>query len=425
MRILVVSNLYPPDVMGGYELGCRQVVDALIARGHEVRVLTSIPRKPAQNPPFVRRTLRLSDIWDSYQFAHAPPVSAHLLQHESHRINAANVHALLAEIDDFRPEVAYPWMLAGVGGLGLLAAIQHQGVPWCWHLMDDVPTLLCTAAGRLVPSLARALGRDLGGRFLACSRQVVDEIEAAGIRLPGPVEVVPNWVEHVDGPVRRDYLQEGILRIATAAGRLERKADKGVDLLIEAAALLRSRGLETFQVDIFGPVLDGEFEAMILRAGLGRHVRLMGPRTQAELASAYSAYDLFAFPTRPREPFGFAALEAAAAGCVPVATQTCGLAEWFVHGVHVLKAPRTAEAFASTFADVMTSRVEIASIGRRVARVVRRDFAIGAIVPRIEASLAAAAAEGVCPRGSQADTYRLAVLAEKLTRVMVPASLSA
>src|SRR5207237_4333070 len=29
VKILVLSNLYPPDVIGGYELVCAQVVDAL------------------------------------------------------------------------------------------------------------------------------------------------------------------------------------------------------------------------------------------------------------------------------------------------------------------------------------------------------------------------------------------------------------
>ena len=51
-------------------------------------------------------------------------------------------------------------------------------------------------------------------------------------------------------------------------------------------------------------------------------------------------------PDPRREPFGFAPLEAAARGCVPIMSQACGIAEWFVHGVHFLKAPRTAEAFA-------------------------------------------------------------------------------
>jgi hypothetical protein len=43
VKILVVSNLFPPDVLGGYEILCAQVCRALRARGHEVRVLTSAP----------------------------------------------------------------------------------------------------------------------------------------------------------------------------------------------------------------------------------------------------------------------------------------------------------------------------------------------------------------------------------------------
>ena len=41
MKILVISNLYPPHSIGGYEERCRQIVDRLIERGHEIRVLTS------------------------------------------------------------------------------------------------------------------------------------------------------------------------------------------------------------------------------------------------------------------------------------------------------------------------------------------------------------------------------------------------
>ena len=48
VKILVLSNLYPPDVIGGYELGCRQAVDALRALGHDVRVLTTAPRVPVE-----------------------------------------------------------------------------------------------------------------------------------------------------------------------------------------------------------------------------------------------------------------------------------------------------------------------------------------------------------------------------------------
>jgi hypothetical protein len=37
----VVTNLYPPHHIGGYELGCRDVVEKLRSRGHAMRVLTS------------------------------------------------------------------------------------------------------------------------------------------------------------------------------------------------------------------------------------------------------------------------------------------------------------------------------------------------------------------------------------------------
>ena len=41
MRILIVSNLYPPHYEGGYEVRCAQVAEALTRAGHDVCVLTS------------------------------------------------------------------------------------------------------------------------------------------------------------------------------------------------------------------------------------------------------------------------------------------------------------------------------------------------------------------------------------------------
>jgi len=41
MRILAVNGFYPPYPITGYDLGCRDIVEALRARGHEIKVLTS------------------------------------------------------------------------------------------------------------------------------------------------------------------------------------------------------------------------------------------------------------------------------------------------------------------------------------------------------------------------------------------------
>ena len=41
MKILIVTNLYPPHYLGGYEVYCTQVAEALQRAGYQVRVLTS------------------------------------------------------------------------------------------------------------------------------------------------------------------------------------------------------------------------------------------------------------------------------------------------------------------------------------------------------------------------------------------------
>ena len=64
MRILAITNWYPPHHYGGYELSCFDVMTRLEARGHEVAVLCSDQRLPTADPPtaherVVDRSLRL------------------------------------------------------------------------------------------------------------------------------------------------------------------------------------------------------------------------------------------------------------------------------------------------------------------------------------------------------------------------------
>jgi glycogen(starch) synthase len=425
MKILVLSNLYPPDAIGGYEMGCRQVVEALRAQGHEVLVVTSTPRTPVPSEPHVRRVLKLTDIWDHYSQQRSAPATLHLAECASHRINAHNVHHLLAVLDEFRPDVVYVWMIVGLGGLGLMAALHLLKVPWVWHLMDDVPSILCRASGRLVPALASAFERLLRGTFLVCSQQVVEEIEADGLRLPGEVQIVPNWVEGPP-PARSRFYQPGqTLRIVSAAGLIERQVDKGIDLIIEAAARLRDWGQDRFAVDLYGTVADAYFPALVHKHGLDDCVTFHGRRTQADLLRVYDEADLFAFPTHDREPFGFAPLEASGRGCVPLLAHICGISEWFVDGVHCLKARRTAAAFARVIAQVLDGKVSLEPIARRGAAVVRRDFHLDAILPRINHALERAALQPRAGAESPSKVYRMAVLAEKVSHVTIHESLCA
>ena len=66
MKILVITNLYPPHEIGGYELRCRDVCDRLKASGHEIHILTSDHRVPGRREipePHVSRKLRINGMY--------------------------------------------------------------------------------------------------------------------------------------------------------------------------------------------------------------------------------------------------------------------------------------------------------------------------------------------------------------------------
>ena len=169
------------------------------------------------------------------------------------------------------------------------------------------------------------------------SEQLRREIEVGGIRLHGQVETIPNWITGTRGANQRDFYRGGHLRIMTA-GQVARW--KGIDVLIEAAARLRDAGHDDFSVHIYGKVHQPDLASLIHSLHLSDHVILQGVLPHALLLEAYRDYDLFAFPTFEREPFGLVPLEAVARGCVPIISRRCGIAEWLVHGVHCLKAER-------------------------------------------------------------------------------------
>lgn len=419
MKVLVLSNLYPPDFIGGYELCCRQIVDGLLGRGHNVRVLTAPPRVPCPSPSHVSRHLELVNCFDRHGLVHAWPKTRELWYARAAFANAHNVHLLTEALTEFQPDAVYLWHLYGLGGLGLLAALQYLGVPWVWCLEDSVPRKLCSLEHGEPPALAAAFSRFVRGSYMAVSQRVVDEVEAAGVELHDEVEIMPNWILGGRPPDRTHYYQPGEHLRIVSSGHIARH--KGSHLLVEAAALLRDRGHRNFSIDLIGKVGEPAVQVLAQQLGVEPWVKFLGVWSQADLPRHYEQmrYDVFAFPTWEREPFGCAPMEAGAYGAAMVMTQSCGVGEWFVDGVHCVKTARTATAFADAFEKILTGQINLEPIARRGTEVIWRDFRIDALLPRIERALERAAARPRQPAGRPDEAYRLALLAEKLTAVML------
>jgi glycogen(starch) synthase len=413
VRILTVSNLYPPDVIGGYEIACEQMVQALRRRGHEVGVLTTWPRRSLPLQPGVERSLRLTD-W--YLRTHRGSALGHverIMDVQGNAVDSANVAALLRAQKTFDPDVVYLWNSAFVGALGLAGALAHLQVPVVWHLMDAVPRSAVTVGGHVVSSAARLISRRLRARYVVCSQQLLDEIADAGFEFGDRAAVVPNWVEPLPPPRARRWYPTAApgLRIV-AAGQLA--PHKGLDLIIHMARRLLDHGRGAFSIDLFGSGMVDHYRRLIREHRLEDHVHLRGGLAHDELVERFWNYDVFLFPTWSREPFAFAPLEAAARGCVPVLSRDCGNAEWCVDGVHGIKVTRDVEALTRVVSSILDGKIGLEALGRRARWVICESFTLDAVADRVERAFLEARQAEAIHTGWPDDAYHLARLAERL-----------
>jgi len=412
MRILTVSNLYPPDVIGGYELACHQMTRELRARGHDVHVLTTWPRLPLRDEPGVERSLRLVD-WYMRPHDAVPSDVTRLIDLRANVIDAANVGVLLRAISQVEPDVVYLWNLNFLGAYGLAGALAHLQVPVVWHLMDAVPRSAVTVGGQVSSSAGRLLSRRLRALYLACSQRLVDEIEHGGFRFGEAVRVVPNWVDPFPQDRERDTWPVAAPRLRlVSAGQLA--PHKGLDLVLEMAGRLLAAGRTAFSVDLYGNGMLDHYRRMILDHELADHVRLMGAIPQDELVERLWDYDVFLFPTWSREPFAFAPLEAAARRCVSIMSRDCGNAEWGVDGVDVLKIDRGAGALAAAVGGILDRKVDLSRLGQGARRAVENSFTIDRVADSVEEALTDARALRAARPGRPEETYHLARLTEAL-----------
>ena len=379
MRILIVSNLFPPAFIGGYELAAQDVAFMLTARGHAVTVLSSRALDGKADPPTPFALLRTLECL----VAQVEIVVAEDLFHRGLGVNLRNLGALAQAVDQAQPEVVLCFNIAGLGALGLLKLLSVAGPPAVLMLMDN-PFLFAERDPVLAARLRRMLGLPPGLRgvtALSCSASLTRQVSAfAGAMLHLPL--VPAWTDTAapppqphDGPVRFVFAS----RVAP---------HKGMSLAVEAAALMKARCPHPFTVDVWGGGSPAEMMQAAHEAGVGALFRYRGVTGKQAMVGHFAGYDALLFATWEREPFGFVPVEAAVAGCIPIITATIGAAEFMVDGLHCIKIRRTAEDLAAAMARVAgMPAAERLALRTRVRLHARRAFDAGRWFDRLETVL--------------------------------------
>jgi glycogen(starch) synthase len=418
---LFVSNLYPPNVIGGYERLCFEVVSAFVGRGHEAVVLTSdyggrVVDYPGQE---VHRSLRLLAGSDIYM----PFVCS---DEQRADINRANIVTGQRVITECRPDTIFIWNLffldkSFIGSLSgqtrrqpllmltdnwLIVMLNPEFMSKFFrdHVFsdrgpsgtDERPVSFSAKAWQYLRRLVDipTAPAPLSFRAVFGSKFMRDLYAESGIRFADD-RVVHNGVRQ---PSRRPeafrdrsiFVEDSELRLLFA-GRLVDL--KGVHTAVEAMDLITRMDLggRFVRLTIVGDRGDTAYverlRQLIAQSRCAPQIELRDPVAESALFELFQAHDIYLFPSL-YEPFSLTLIHALAAGIPTVATNIGGNIEIVRDretGLLFQKGdPRDLARTVQQLATDRTLRARVAENARRAAK----SFTFEKMVTEMEQLLA-------------------------------------
>lgn len=314
LKVLLLTNLYPPQVLGGYERSMADFARLLQHRGHEVLVLTSnTPELSAvhesiyPDPP-VDRGLTLLGEWSSEGAKWFPEEKTmECLQH--------NQSYLQTHINAFQPDLCLAGNLDFLQtSTELLNVLLEQNIPIAHYVMNAYPSY----SQELTPQQSIY-------RFISCSNWVISSMAALGYPVATAQTIYPG--ADVNTFYQAELPPHDRLRIVYASLVAPYK---GADVLVEALSVLNAVGVD-FVATIAGGTFQPEFvaalEEFVAAEELQDKVKFVGALSRHQLRDLFRTHNVLVFPSRFQEPFGISQIEAMAAGLTLVTSGTGGALE--------------------------------------------------------------------------------------------------
>lgn len=420
MKILFLSNYYPPHSLGGYEQWCQEVAEALAARGHEVHVLTSTALDEAgslSSGPTIHRKLHLE-----VEGGLAETMARQLTNRR--RLEQENVELISQLISEIQPDAALIWGMWNVPRSvpATVEALLPERV--AYYICDYWLTLPSAYVQRWQEDARRGMAQRAKQLLARPFLWQLEQESPVGLALERPIcvsQAVRDILVDANVPVshaaviyggtqvetfveaaakqERDGTNNGPLRLVFG-GRL--RADKGIETVIRGLAQLgtlieesKSTDSRTLQnvvcLDIYGGG-DAEYVDHLRRLvdenDLGEVVTFCGLVPRAEMPARLVSNDVFIFASEWEEPFARSVLEAMAAGLTVVGTTTGGTGEILAHEETGLTYPAGDDkALAEQLLRLVNDRTLLHRLASQGQQTVLDGFRFERMVDEIEQSL--------------------------------------
>jgi glycogen synthase len=373
MRILFVSNLYPPNVVGGYEQLCFNVADAMYRRGHSVAVLASNYGGGAAEYPgqAVYRSLQLLAGREIYE-----PFAGDAEDRD--QVNRSNLQALRNTVAQVAPDVIFAWNLSFLDRSLVTALGEREAPPVVlmltdnWLLSLQNPQYMSRFFREHVfgptpfplPSSRRPAyvsGRAWWERVLRRQRPAMHPTPiAAPLRFPFAVvfgasfvrnlyadagfsfvrdRVVHNGVrqrlhpEHSIGN-RASRIHEPELRLLFAGRFVDLKGAH--DLVAAMPVITRAEPTVGVRLTLLGDARDRAYVDRLHRevaaSPCANMIEIRPPVPEASLPELFGAHDIYVFPSL-YEPFSLTLIHALACGIPTAASRVGGNVEIVRDGI--------------------------------------------------------------------------------------------
>lgn len=414
MKILFVSNFYPPARPGGYTQWCHEVAQALGDRGHTIRVLTSRHEreKADELEAGVYRDLHLEA--DPIRYSIADFFSGHMRRQSE---NARVIDRVLARV---QPDLVFVWGMWLMSRLVPAQLEDRMGDRVVYYLSDYWP---------IQPSPHREYWSRPSNRWMtrfpkrflgAIANLILNLSEDPELRFKNTICVsraVRNILARKDIPVENAVVIHGgtdltrFQSVLNTNGRIASSQrlrllyagqivpHKGVHTAIEAADhLFNGSGVHEFELTIVGGgsrEYINELSAMISERGLNEVVSLKGEVPKEEMPAVLAQSDVLIFPSVYEEPFARMTQEGMVAGLAVIGTSTGGTPEILQHDETGLTfPPNDFQGLAAQIERLIDDRELCARLARNGRAMVVERFTLNQMVDQIEDYLLAIASQG-------------------------------